>query len=456
MVVQGNLWEDVSNFDFDKPDSEYSFSTRLAKENFWTKNFTVRAISEYKKFMFLAATSDTMVSPSGIVDAVWHQHLVFSDSYTEFCNILGKFIRHVPSNRSKQDFQKFKLAKERTTKLYQERFGEQPKDIWNYDTMYDILDLPKASWKIRSVLVVGILLFVVSVVPFYFLLKPVYVKTDSDVFLSWYVAITLLTFAGLELYNAIRLSKKMKAFKENSFIKNLHPLELIYLKNQKLDEVVHCVVNGLINKNVIVVSSDNRLSVQKKDAKRFSVEENSVLLTLTDLGTPYYPSLLVQVRQKPIFQNFVNSTNAIKKFFTKSKEFAKLFYWNFGMLAVILMLGMIRLISGILMDKPSKWIFLLVIITLVAVAGYLWRVVNYICTSAIPKFYSEDIVPRKDMETRYLWESFFSGSLALAPIFAPLVNHVERNNGTSSGGDSSSCGSSCGSSCSSCGGCGGD
>ncbi|MEZ4985367.1 MAG: hypothetical protein R2795_10080 [Saprospiraceae bacterium] len=51
------LWDKILAFDFDNPPSEYGFSTRLANENFWTREFTDQAILEYKKFMYLAATS---------------------------------------------------------------------------------------------------------------------------------------------------------------------------------------------------------------------------------------------------------------------------------------------------------------------------------------------------------------------------------------------------------------
>ena len=35
-----DLWNKILQFDFDNPPSEYSFSTRLANENYWTKDFT--------------------------------------------------------------------------------------------------------------------------------------------------------------------------------------------------------------------------------------------------------------------------------------------------------------------------------------------------------------------------------------------------------------------------------
>jgi hypothetical protein len=79
--MNAQLWNKIEAFDFDNPPGEYGFSTRLAHENFWTRNFTKQAMLEYKKFMYLAATSDLMVSPSEIVDTVWHQHLIFTQSY---------------------------------------------------------------------------------------------------------------------------------------------------------------------------------------------------------------------------------------------------------------------------------------------------------------------------------------------------------------------------------------
>jgi hypothetical protein len=90
-------------FDLDAPPSEYGFSTRLINENFWTNDFAEKAIREYKKFMYLAATSDLMVSPSPVIDTVWHQHLIFTQSYSDLCGLLGRFIQHVPSTHNQED-----------------------------------------------------------------------------------------------------------------------------------------------------------------------------------------------------------------------------------------------------------------------------------------------------------------------------------------------------------------
>ena len=133
-------------FNLDEPLSLYGFSTRLASENYWTADFTEKAIVEYKKFMYLAAVSDVMVSPSEIIDIVWHQHLIFTQSYADFCSVLGKNIQHVPSTHNREDFEKFRLAKERTKKFYTETFGSQPSRLWDYADMFEPLQLEKLKF----------------------------------------------------------------------------------------------------------------------------------------------------------------------------------------------------------------------------------------------------------------------------------------------------------------------
>jgi len=106
-----SLWNSVRSFNLDESDDPYNFSVRLAFENKWSQYATQQAIIEYKKFMFLAATSNNMVSPSEIVDIVWHQHLIFTQSYNLFCALLGKRIEHIPSTHNPDEKLKFTQAK---------------------------------------------------------------------------------------------------------------------------------------------------------------------------------------------------------------------------------------------------------------------------------------------------------------------------------------------------------
>jgi len=176
------LWEKIEAFNLDHPISEYGFSTRLANENLWTKNFTQKAITEYKKFMYLAATSGCMVSPSEIVDVVWHQHLIFTQSYAEFCKILGKNIQHIPSTHNRQEAAKFKEAKEATTKLYNEAFGNQPFDIWSCESITETLALKKMRFDVDSCMVAAVFLLVVLGFLLFSTLRPVFASINNPAF----------------------------------------------------------------------------------------------------------------------------------------------------------------------------------------------------------------------------------------------------------------------------------
>jgi hypothetical protein len=442
------LWQKIVQFDFDSPPSEYGFSVRLANENFWTKDFTELAIIEYKKFMYLAATSEYMVSPSAIVDTVWHQHLIFTQLYQDFCSLIGKQIQHIPSTHNKEDFDKFNKAKACTKKLYTHIFGEQPSTIWEYNTMYDCLNLDKSKFKIRTFISGGIFAIIVLIIPAYLFLKSIYLQINNPKFIVGFFALCIITFIALEVYNRNRLKTIVKTFHKDSFIYKLHPLELVYLKTQKLETIIDAAVNELIQNKTIIVDSKNLIQLKNSDRAN-SQEAFQTIAALNELGKTYYPNLLRKLVNKPIFRNTENCMDAFRKYFQKSKKFGHLFYLNFGILTVLLMLGFVRLIGGILTEKPIMLILIAIIILVVIIIGYLKRLTRLVCTQTIPNLYKTEILPTKSIENNWQWSYFLFGSSVLATAFLPLINSRTYNNG-------SSCATSCGSSCSSCGGCGGD
>ncbi|MBN9296922.1 MAG: hypothetical protein J0I41_07915 [Filimonas sp.] len=447
------LWNKILVFDFDNPPAEYSFSIRLADENAWTKQFTAQAILEYKKFMYLAATSDFMVSPSEIVDTVWHQHLIFTQSYQDFCSTIGKQIQHVPSTHNKEDFQKFKQAKERTTKLYAEAFGEQPRQIWEYGHIYEGLHLAKAKMKIRGFVVIGLLLFAALIIPCYYLLRPIYIHIDNPDFIISFIVIVILLFTSLEIYNRHILKKIVKQFDKDSFINHLTALELIYLQKGKLTDAINAPVNELIELGAIQINEDKTISLVSNFTN--SEEQLQVSATLNDLGTVFYPTLLQQLATKPIFSNIAKSMNAFSKYFIKSKKFGQLFYLNFSACTILFLLGLTRYMIGISREKPVVQIGVALTILAIIIIAYLNRLTGLVSINTIPQLYKLEILPSRLVMHDWQWNYFLSGSSVLAASFIPLVNYVDRNSENNTGSCSSSCGSSCGSSCSSCGGCGG-
>lgn len=447
------LWNQVLAYHLDAPFSEYGFSLRLAHENYWTQEFTQLAIVEYKKFMYLAATSDAMVSPSGIVDIVWHQHLIFTQSYETFCTILGKRIQHVPSTHDKKDFQKFRQAKERTAQLYEASFGVQPASIWVYDSMYDSLNLVKSRVRIEWFVSGGILAMVGLLAPFYWLLLPLYARWDHPLFLYALLMITILIFAALEIINRVSLGRMMKAFTPDSFINHLQPMELVYLKTGKLEEVINGTLNEMLEKGLIDVSNDQRIHAGVNKTSRTGPAEAQVLAALDDTGPTFYPIIAARLTKKPVFTNILTSMQAFTKYFCKSREFVQIFYINFLVLALLIVCAATRIVTGIAREKPVFQIIVVTICLIVAAAYFLRRLAQQPGRYALPHLYKNHILPLRKEAGDGQWTYFLTGAAALGSFFT-AINRQAPAAGDSGGGSDAF--SSCGSSCSSCGGCGGD
>ncbi|OJJ18726.1 hypothetical protein BKI52_24285 [marine bacterium AO1-C] len=449
------LWDKIVAFDFDNPPAEYSFTIRLADENHWTKSFTNQAILEYKKFMYLAATSNGMVSPSKIVDIVWHQHLIFTQSYDEFCKILGKNIQHIPSTHDKKDFRKFQEAASRTKHLYIKNFGEQPKNIWKNDQMMDSLNLRKSKLGLTTFVFLGWVAFLLAIFPLMEVLEPFYVTIQGTTFLEGFLFLAVASFILLELFNHSRLKKIIGKADNQSFLYKLQPSELIYLKTQNPSKLINGYVDQLVSKRAIQIDSDYKMKLKgrKTDGTQ---EQETIVATLKDLGSTHYPALLQQLAAKPIFLNTTNAMKQLKSHINKTTQFGAVFYLNFIVFWVLAMIGATRIFIGLSREKPVMYIVVLSVITLVASIAYLVRLTRLAMTSTIPKLYRKTVKKNKELKKRWDWNYFLLGDDALDVAFAPVAGYIDKN---SSGG--SSCGTSCGSSCGGggcgggCGGCGG-
>lgn len=130
---QRELWARLQAFILDKPDVPLPLSRRLARHHGWCYGYALRAIEEYKKFVFLAVVTGQGVTPSVDVDAVWHFHLAYTESYwTTLCGqVLQQPLHHHPTQGrpGQQDF--FKTAYQNTLTQYEYCFGQRPpEDIW--------------------------------------------------------------------------------------------------------------------------------------------------------------------------------------------------------------------------------------------------------------------------------------------------------------------------------------
>jgi hypothetical protein len=127
------LWNRILNFQFDQPDTSFTFSTRLARENGWSKTYADRVILEYKKFLFLSVISPGALTPSDTVDQAWHLHLTYTKSYwVDLCrDTLHRDFHHNPTKGGVAEAQKFDGYYTSLQTLYEQYFGTRPPaDIW--------------------------------------------------------------------------------------------------------------------------------------------------------------------------------------------------------------------------------------------------------------------------------------------------------------------------------------
>ena len=444
------LWQNILGFDLDYPLSEYGFSTRLETENNWTFNFAQDAIIEYKKFMYLATVSDTMVSPSEIVDVVWHQHLIFTQSYESLCTILGKKIEHIPSTHNRSDYNKFKQAKDHTQKLYKEHFGEQPAELWEYPDIYGPLLMKKWYIGTDNIIKTGVLSFFPLLLIIYYFLRPVYVNIYNPYFVMGYLLLLVLAFIGLTSYNFTKFAALINSWSGKNFMLNLSPLELVYLKGDNVKDIINGVINQLVKENRISVTSGNTLSANDMSGIKTPMELCIMETIRENNGKIMYPALLKQLTSKPIFNKTARAMEGYKKHVSRSSFFIRLFILNFSILYVVLLLGVVRITTGMVREKPVVFITLIVIGYLIWMIIFLHRFKTRMGTSAIIQFYKN----KRPADNNWEWEYFLRGPAVFVPVFLPLADYAARN-GSNSGGDaggSSGCGSSCGGGCGGCGG----
>lgn len=400
--------------------------------------------------MYLAATSDQMVSPSEVVDAVWHEHLIFTKSYNAFCEVLGKKIEHVPSTHNKNEHDKFKAAKERTEKLYESSFGRQPEEFWKHKDIFDSLKLDKSRFKISTFILIGVFTVLVALFPAYYLLESVYLALDNPYFLATYIPLVVFALVLLEIYNKVRLNLLLSSWSRDSFVFDLSPMELVYAKTNDLAKIIHGCVNQAIEKKLIAIS--NYKLIAEKSSEYKNAREHTIIEEVKQHGEISYAALRKSLESKSVFANIYNSINAFNRYFSKSKFYLKLYSVNFVILSLLLIPAVIRLTTGLIYEKPITLISITVIVYLIIMVICLSRVRSLLMSIVIPQYYKKHLIPPVSEQENWEWHYFLMGSAVLTGTFLPLVNRSDRSFGSSD----SSCGTSCGSSCSSCGGCGGD
>jgi hypothetical protein len=151
-IVPPNLWDNITSAFGGVNASTKAFASKIANKHGWGKNFTLIAISEYKKFVYLGVISNFHVTPSKIIDVVWHEHLLFTKAYREFCNdvIFYQFDHHPQLFAVEEETGRFSAQYVDTLELYALEFNSiPPEDVWG-NTKFDKEKLKKAAYQSRE------------------------------------------------------------------------------------------------------------------------------------------------------------------------------------------------------------------------------------------------------------------------------------------------------------------
>lgn len=131
--AERDLWNRIAAFEVGDASWELPFWMRLARENGWSREFALRVVDEYRKFVFLAMAAGHPVTPSDEVDQAWHLHMVYTRSYwDDLCaGTLDRPLHHGPTKGGRAEGEKFHDWYAKTIESYAAFFGVYPpRDIW--------------------------------------------------------------------------------------------------------------------------------------------------------------------------------------------------------------------------------------------------------------------------------------------------------------------------------------
>lgn len=129
----GVLWTLLTDMRIEDPGAPRSFEQALAEATGWSEEYARAVAQEYRRFLYLAATSDERVTPSIAVDEAWHLHLTYSRHYWDvLCkDILGRPLHHEPSAGGRAEDIRHAEQYETTLRRYEATFLEPPpRSIW--------------------------------------------------------------------------------------------------------------------------------------------------------------------------------------------------------------------------------------------------------------------------------------------------------------------------------------
>ena len=85
--------------DYDHP----ALKERMVVKIGWTPEFTDELFDEMKKFLYLCATNDGAMAPPEDIDEIWHNFILFTGDYADYCKSkVGFFLHHQPLTQAQR------------------------------------------------------------------------------------------------------------------------------------------------------------------------------------------------------------------------------------------------------------------------------------------------------------------------------------------------------------------
>lgn len=260
------LYQRLLDYPLNDPSHAIGFHEHLKRNNGWSQHFVLRAVEEYKKFVFLAMVADHQVTPSDQVDQVWHQHLLFSDAYwNDFCpRVLGRPLHHEPTRGGAEERRRFQHLYLATLARYREHFGEPPLDLWPPLNVRFRCNQQMQRRRIIPFLVLAVAFAVSGCQMASTVANPL--NFTGTHFLSFYFTLSSLTvLLALLIRGQLRLP--------GSRIQNQHvsldAYETAYLAKGK-DHTVDTVIASLVQNGCVTVEPARQILKLQEPRKRFS------------------------------------------------------------------------------------------------------------------------------------------------------------------------------------------